>query len=470
MRRCIPVVLLAVLGMSIVPLAQVQDLDIDCVMPRYIVADDLNKDGYPDLAVACHSCNTVTLLQNLAAEMPDPCAAFDVSMALDWQLDDAPMAIAAGDFLDEPLQCPRTKEWYFPYYSPFPSIVAVSQYQPGLVRVSPIEHEPPMRNLVDGSIEVERLGGAFATLNHVALGDLTNNGVLDVVVLDGVTPKLGVFTGGRDPIEPVLEANTSTQKSPDTIVDLANYHRAYHVALADMNRDGLLDLVVAADGKVLFFQNEYTPQAGLSFTLQAEVTVGTHVAGLAIADFNRDGYLDVAAVDPEFGALSIVRNKGCWDLRLEQRLKLSGGPVAVVALDCTRTGLVDLAVAQKESDQITIVMNRLRGTEGISRPDACDWSEKEQDELVDRVEFIVSHSYSVGKDPIDLAAADFNQNGILDLAVALHGGGPSGVGPAVQIIYNPCCCPTCDGTTPCCADADCHRDVCPELVGVDPKG
>ncbi len=102
MRRCIPVVLLAVLGMSIVPLAQVQDLDIDCVMPRYIVADDLNKDGYPDLAVACHSCNTVTLLQNLAAEMPDPCAAFDVSMALDWQLDDAPMAIAAGDFLDEP--------------------------------------------------------------------------------------------------------------------------------------------------------------------------------------------------------------------------------------------------------------------------------------------------------------------------------------------------------------------------------
>ncbi len=72
-------------------------------MPRYVVAEDFNQDGYPDLALACHSCNTVTFLQNLAAQMANPCEAFDVSLTADWLLDDAPMALAAGNMLDAPV-------------------------------------------------------------------------------------------------------------------------------------------------------------------------------------------------------------------------------------------------------------------------------------------------------------------------------------------------------------------------------
>ncbi len=485
MKKHVLVVVFAVLGAGVLLSAGIQDLSLDCVMPKYLVAEDLNRDGYPDLALACHSCNTVMLLPNLGNEMARSGQAFDAGQAVEWQFDDAPMALAVGDFLDAPIYVPECPPepcsddadearpeagYYFPHYAPFPSVVVVTQFQPGLARISPISPEPPMLDLVEGSIDIDRTGGAFATLTHVALADLTTNGAVDVVALDGVTPKIGIFLGSRDPIDPALEANSSYAGSPAYVIDLSGYQRAHFVAIADMDRDGRPDLVVAADGRILFFRNQYTKAGGLDFALKAEVTVGTQVRGLAVADFNRDGYLDVAAVDPEFGALSIVMNHGCWEFKLEQRLKMEGGPVAVIALDCDRTGLVDLAVAEKSADRVTLVMNNLRGTEDFDRVDGCVWTTHPEPEIVNTVEFVVSHSFAVGRDPVSLVAEDFNKNGILDIAVALHGGGTAGVGPAVQVIYNPCCCPDCEDPEPVCADPRCHRDICPELVDADPKG
>jgi len=460
----------------------IQDLDLDCVMPGYIIAADLNQDGYPDLAVACHSCNTITFLPNLGADMPSPCQAFDAGRAVDWVLNDAPMALAAGQFLDAPIyvpECPPVEcsddgndtrpGWYFPYYAPFPSVLAVTQFQPGLLRISPIENQPPMRELVEGDLRVNRVGSFFATLTHLATADLTGDGVLDVVVLDGITPQLAVFRGERDPIDPAVAANTSASHGPNVVIPLPGYKRASFVVIADFDRDGRLDLAVAADGSVLFFKNTAVPSSA-SFTLVHEVVVGTHVKGLAVADFNRNGYPDVAAVDPEFGALSIIRNHGCWDLRLEQRLKIEGGPVFVAAIDADRNGLVDLAVAEQHTNQVTIVLNELVGHEDFARPDRCGET-VDCPEQIDTTEFFVSHSFRVGEQPVGLAVADFNRDGILDIAVALKGGGPAGSGPAVQIIYNPSCCPDCDGQIRCCPESDSERDTCPELLGTtDPKG
>lgn len=461
----------------------IQNLDLDCVMPGYIVAADLNRNGFPDLAVACHSCNTVTLVPNLGHAMPDPCRAFDASLAVDWTLTDAPMALAVGQFLDPPIYIPECPPepcsnnnndgrpehgWYFPHYAPFPSVLAVTQFQPGLVRISPITNEPPMLELIGGDLTVNRVRSTFATLTHLSTADLTGNGMLDVVVVDGVTPQLAVFPGERDPIEPAVRANTSKTQAPSVVIPLSGYKRAYFVAIADLDRDGRPDLVVGADGSVLFFKNQYTPAGGLSFTLKHEIIIGTQARGLAVADFNGDGYLDIAAVDPEFGALAIIRNYGCWDLRLVQRLKVEGGPVFVAAIDVDRNGLVDLAVAERDTNQVTIVLNKLVDHAEFDRPDPCAETVP-CPELVAETEFFVSHSFRVGQKPVSLAVADFNRNGIQGIAVALQGGGPAGSGPAVQIIYNPGCCPDCDGKVPCCPDRDSERDVCPEEVGVDPK-
>jgi hypothetical protein len=251
------------------------------------------------------------------------------------------------------------------------------------------------------------------------------------------------------------------------------------MATGDFDRDGYLDLVVAADGKIMFFRNQFTPGGTLGFApppqnvfprATPEVVVGTQVVGLAVADFDRDGYLDVAAVDPEFGALSILMNRGgCWEFQMVARIKMEGEPVFIVAFDCDRNALIDLAIAERATDQVTIVLNRLQNLRDISRPDLCDRTVPSP-EKVDDTELFVTFSFPVGPQPVGLAVADFDQNGISDLAVALNGGGPPGTDPAAKVIYNPCCCAICDKGTSCCGEAESELERCPEEVGGAPKG
>jgi len=243
-------------------------------------------------------------------------------------------------------------------------------------------------------------------------------------------------------------------------------------------------LAVAADGEILFYNNNYSHQTGLTFSPPGATTanpspttnivLGTKVVGIAVADFNRDGYLDLAAVDPEFGALSIILDRGCWKFELFTRIKKDSQPVFVVPLDCDRNGLIDLAVAEFATNRVEIVLNELichEKADGFKRPDPCDWTVPPP-ENIDRIQFFRSHSYAVGAGPISLAVADFDLNGMPDIAVALNGAdGTSTPGstPEVQIIYNPCCCLNCELKKPCCDPADSERDICPEKVGAAPK-
>ena len=152
---------------------------------------------------------------------------------------------------------------------------------------------------------------------------------------------------------------------------------------------------------------------------------------------------------------------------------MDGEPVSVVSLDCDRNGLVDLAVAEYKTNRVTIVLNRLTKAANLpQRPDPCQRS-VQPPELVTSIQFVPSHSFSVANNPISLAVADFDVNGMPDVAVAIHGadGEVSASGtPEAQVIYNPCCCADCSGSIPCCPSGDNEQDVCPEQVGASPKG
>ena len=459
---------LGVVGLT-VGAQQIQDLTLECARPVYIVTTDFNRDSYPDLAIACHSCNSVVILPNLGQDA-DLCTQFDDSLAFSWELADAPTALATGYFLDPPAG------QNFPYFTVFPNLLAVTQYQPGLARFSPLTPATPFLDFRDSPTPVPvPMVSEFATLTHVLVEDFTNDGAPEVVVLDGLTPKVGVYLGSRDPLTPAAPGaadGAGVEEGPDNVLPL-DAQRAYFLAAADFDRDGLLDLVVAADGKVMFFQNKFSTAQGLQFRPPErgtpEKVVGTKVAGLAVADFNRDGYLDVAAVDPDFGALSILIHKGCWEFQLESRTKIEGDPVFVVPLDCDRNGLVDLAIAERATNQITLVLNQLVGHTDVDRPDGCQRTVPPP-EKGDQVQLTVAFSFRVGPEPVGLAVADYDLNGMSDIAVVLAGGGPPGTDPVVQIIYNPCCCKDCDTNVPCCGEADSEVDRGPEEVGASPKG
>lgn len=419
--------IMVVMGMA----QTIQTLDLGAIQPNYIVSVDLNRDGFPDLAVSCHSSYNIVIFENTRS----PCASF--MDKVQWVLEDSPVALAAGYFMDP--VCSPAAPTCFPYTTVFPNLVVVTQYQPGLVRFSPVEAEAPFLKLVPGGpLKVDVL--PFTTLTHLALSDLNNDGAVDVIVLDGISMGVGVYLGNRPGLSPAVPAQKSASAPPAYLLTLDG-REAYFLGVEDFDRDGLPDLVVSVDGHLHFFRNESSHDE-LKFALVAQVKLGTKLKGFALGDFNRDGYVDLAVVDPEFSALTILFNQGCWKFERGQRFKFDGGPVFVIAADLDRNGLLDLVVAEQEANRITIVINELTELGKINRPDPATYTVTPP-EKTDVQSFRIVRVIEVGKNPVALVTDDFDKNGVLDLAVALFGDNK------VQIIYNPCLARDCLGKVPC---------------------
>jgi hypothetical protein len=118
-----------------------------------------------------------------------------------------------------------------------------------------------------------------------------------------------------------------------------------------------LDLVVANGGTntlSLYFNNG----AG-NFTAPVTVTVGNGPTAFAIADFNRDSFDDVAIGYANLNSITVLRNNGLGQFTpIEVPTGLMGiGPRSIAAADFNRDGYVDLATANQFSDTVSILLN-----------------------------------------------------------------------------------------------------------------
>ncbi|MCA9773995.1 MAG: VCBS repeat-containing protein, partial [Myxococcales bacterium] len=132
----------------------------------------------------------------------------------------------------------------------------------------------------DGTFEVEVPYPGFRTNSDLASGDLNGDGVLDIVVTDGVTvlPMIGRGDGGFE--EPRLLANAVEERTP-------------LVAALDFNEDGFEDLV-EFDGPGDTLRSRAGDGMG-GFTapiLAAEVPFGAR--DVVYGDANNDGVPDAA--------------------------------------------------------------------------------------------------------------------------------------------------------------------------------
>ena len=126
-------------------------------------------------------------------------------------------------------------------------------------------------------------------------------------------------------------------------------------------------------------------------------TFPAHLApcSIVVADFNGDGNLDIAIANRSSNDISVLLGKGNGTFNAQVKYSAGAGtdPVGIAAADFNGDGKPDLVVANSGNKSISVLMNTGTGT------------------------FNAAVKYTVGNSPSAVAAADLNGDNIADIAV-----------------------------------------------------
>lgn len=180
------------------------------------------------------------------------------------------------------------------------------------------------------------------------------------------------------------------------------------VALSDFDGDAIPDLAVPCkrittrNNSIAILRNK----GDGTFVYRAEYSASAIPRSVFAADFNNDGYHDLATANYYFGGpdtlvadVSILKNKGDGTFLNWRSYRTAAGliPYSGTASDLTGDGYPDIVLANGIGNSITVLKNKGDGT------------------------FLVSSNYSVGNTPISIASSDFDGDEDQDLVVADSG-------------------------------------------------
>jgi hypothetical protein len=209
----------------------------------------------------------------------------------------------------------------------------------------------------NGTLGAPVLVDSSTTPTGLAAGSLTTDGRTDLVVADQTTGTLHVYLGN---------ANETFTSVPAPTTGATNLSV---VALGDLNNDKKLDLIVAGfipgTNPNPNVSNVYTFLGNGDGTFQAANTLAiadndAAVSSMALADFNKDGNLDVVLGNPDdYTELLLGNGDGTVT---ETALALGQRPVTVAAADLLGNGYPEILVGEGDTQgqgySLTVFQNQ----------------------------------------------------------------------------------------------------------------
>ncbi|MCI1189141.1 T9SS type A sorting domain-containing protein [Hymenobacter sp. DH14] len=194
----------------------------------------------------------------------------------------------------------------------------------------------------------------------LALGDVNGDGRLDIATAYGASTTSGRF----DQVQ-VLLGRPNNTFAPAVVYSLSTGSYPEAVALGDVNGDGYPDLATANSGNntvgLLLGQGNGTFGPATNYPLGPNTTP----LGVALADFNNDGRLDVATAN-NAGNVSILLSTGSALGPASQYLAGSY-PVGIALSDVNNDGLPDVVTAGFGGNVLSVLPGAGAGTFGTGQ-------------------------------------------------------------------------------------------------------
>lgn len=259
--------------------------------------------------------------------------------------------------------------------------------------------------------------GSVSSTNNTSVGtsprdlvvaDFNADAILDVAVTnhgtDTVTILIGQGSSGRGDGTFTALASIATDAGP------------FCIAGGDLNRDGIIDLVVGCTNgtgtgslQVLLGQGTSGIGTGL-FTATTATPTANAITDLALTDVNADAILDVVFTQYRFGGSTSTSGiiaalgsgsdgRGDGTFTIGAEVAIGGNPRALVVCDLDQDGIQDVVV----TDSDAAVVKVLRGSGSHGRGDGT---------------FGSPESIAVAEPGTAIACGDLDSDGMVDLIVA----------------------------------------------------